>query len=91
MLLNASASGCSAEVVFSLAGQVHLLLEMRAPQYRKLQVIADKLYLTPRTLHRHMVAEKIRFKVLLEQMTHQQARVLLQQGKSVKSVAYALG
>lgn len=74
-----------------LAGQVHLLLEMSAPQDRKLQVIANKLYLTPRTLHRHLVAEKTSFKMLLGQVNHHQAKVLFQQGKSVKSVAYALG
>lgn len=74
-----------------LAGQVHILLEMSAPQDRKLPVIANKLYLTPRTLHRHLVAEKTSFKMLLEQVNHQQAKVLFQHGKSVQSVAYALG
>ena len=87
---------CKAELekltsISRLGGQVHLLLEMSAPQDRKLQVIADKLYLTPRTLHRHLVAEKTSFKMLLEQVNHQQAKVLFQQGKSVKSVAYTLG
>jgi AraC-like DNA-binding protein len=74
-----------------LAGQVHLLLEMSEPKDRKLQVIANKLFLTPRTLHRHLVAENTCFKMLLEQVNHQQAKVLFQQGTSVQSVAYALG
>jgi AraC-like DNA-binding protein len=74
-----------------LAGQVHMLLQISAPQDRKLQLIANKLYLTPRTLHRHLVAEKTSFKMLLEQVNQQQAKVLFQQGKSVQSVAYALG
>jgi AraC-like DNA-binding protein len=74
-----------------LAGQVHILLEMSAPQDRKLQLIANKLYLTPRTLHRHLVAEKTCFKMLLEQVNHQQAKGLFQQGKSVQYVAFALG
>jgi AraC-like DNA-binding protein len=87
---------CKAELekltsISRLAGQVHLLLEMSAPQDRKLQLVADKLYLTPRTLHRHLVAEKTCFKMLLEQVNHQQAKVLFKQGESVQSVAYALG
>ena len=64
---------------------------MSAPQDRKLQLIANKLYLTPRTLHRHLIAEKTCFKMLLEQVNHQQAKVLFLQGKSVKYVAYSLG
>lgn len=71
-----------------LGGQVHLLLEMSALQDRNLQAIADKLYCTPRTLHRHLVAEKTSFKMLLEQVSHQQANALFQQGKSV---AYTSG
>ena len=87
---------CKAELekltsISRLAGQVHLLLEMSAPQDRKLQLIANKLYLTPRTLHRHLVAEKTCFKLLLEHVNHQQAKLLFQQGKSVQFVAYALG
>ena len=87
---------CKAELekltaISRLAGQVHLLLEMSAPQDRKLQVIANKLYLTPRTLHRHLVAEQTSFKLLLEQVSHQQAKILFKQGESVQSVAYALG
>ena len=64
---------------------------MSAPQDRKLQRVADKLYLTPRTLHRHLIAEKSSFKILLDQVSHQQANGLFQQGKSVQSVAFALG
>jgi AraC-like DNA-binding protein len=74
-----------------LAGQVHTMLLMSEPKNRRLSVIAKKLHLTPRTLHRHLLLEGRQFKELLEQVRCEQAKTLLSEGQPVKAVAYILG
>lgn len=74
-----------------LAGQVYNLLMLSSPEQRTLAAIAEKLFLAPRTLHRHLVSQGSHFKEILAQVKSEQAKTLLKRGKSVKSVAYTLG
>jgi AraC-like DNA-binding protein len=74
-----------------LAGQVYTLLMLSSPEQRTLSLIAEQLFLAPRTLHRHLISQGSHFKVILEQVKSEQAKTLLKQGKSVKTVAYTLG
>lgn len=74
-----------------LAGQVYTLLLISEPEKRTLDGIAKKLFISPRTLHRHLLAQGTHFKVLLEQVNSELAKGLLLNGQSVHSVALQLG
>ncbi len=76
----------------SLSSRVRLLLMNSRENFLNLNGVADKLNLTPRTLHRRLESEGSSFQQILEEVRHSLAKqYLLQQRQSVKQVAFLLG
>lgn len=76
----------------SLASRVRLLLMNSREQFLDLSRVADKLNLTPRTLHRRLESEGSSFQQILEEVRHTLAKqYLLDRSNSVKQVAFQLG
>lgn len=76
----------------SLSSQVRLLLMNSREHFLSLQQVADKLNVTPRTLHRRLEKEQSSFQSILEDVRFTLAKqYLLHHQHSVKQVAYLLG
>ena len=75
-----------------LADRVQRLLAERQSGFPSLAVVARLLQLTPRTLHRRLVAEGSSFQTLLDEVRHRRACEHLRAGGlSIEELAYALG
>lgn len=75
-----------------LADRVQRLLAERQNGFPSLAVVARLLQLTPRTLHRRLVAEGSSFQTLLDEVRHRRACEHLRAGGlSIEELAYALG
>lgn len=75
-----------------LADRVQRLLAERQNGFPSLTVAARLLQLTPRTLHRRLVAEGSSFQTLLDEVRHRRACEHLRAGGlSIDELAYALG
>jgi len=74
-----------------VAAQVYQwLMLMPAPQ-RTLELVAKKMHLSPRTLHRHLLNQQQSFKDLLVRVNKTQASQLFAKGWTVAAVAQQLG
>lgn len=75
-----------------LADRVQRLLAERQNGFPSLAVVARLLQLTPRTLHRRLVAEGSSFQTLLDEVRQRRACEHLRAGGlSIEELAYALG
>jgi AraC-like DNA-binding protein len=75
-----------------LADRLQRLLAERQNGFPSLAVVARLLQLTPRTLHRRLVAEGSSFQTLLDEVRHRRACEHLRAGGlSIEELAYALG
>lgn len=76
----------------SLAARVRRLLVQQQNGFPSLESAARRLHMTPRTLHRRLVAEGTSFKSLLEDVRRTLALAHLRAGRfSVEQIAYMLG
>ncbi|WP_440466138.1 AraC family transcriptional regulator [Pseudomonas sp. YH-1] len=76
----------------SLANRVRRLMLERQSSFPTLIATARLLYMTPRTLHRHLLVEGTSFKQLLREVRHSLAIEHLKSGRlSVEEIARALG
>jgi AraC-like DNA-binding protein len=75
-----------------LADRVRRLLLGDGGNFPALFVVARRLHLTPRTLHRRLVAEGTSYQILLDETRHALAVEYLRHGRlGIKEIAYALG
>ena len=80
------------EASASVASRVRRLLLEKQTGFPSLQAVARTLHMTPRTLHRRLVAEGTSFRRLLEAVRHRLAVDHLRSGRfSVEEVGYILG
>ncbi|MDO9004901.1 MAG: AraC family transcriptional regulator [Aquabacterium sp.] len=80
------------DVNAALSIQVRRNLLTRQHGFPSLQVVARQFHLTPRTLHRRLVAEGTSFQQILDEVREHLAMQYLQAGKlSVQEIAYTLG
>jgi AraC-like DNA-binding protein len=76
----------------SLSARVRRLMLEKQHGFPSLTVTARLLHMTPRTLHRHLLAEGSSFKQLLEEVRHGLALQHLRGGRlTVEEIAYSLG
>lgn len=76
----------------TLAGRVRRLLLEGPHGFPSLEVVARLLHLTPRTLHRHLVAEGTSFRQVLEAVRHRLAIEHLKVDQfSLEEIAHRLG
>lgn len=74
------------------AARVRRLLQAGEDGIPSLAAVAEALHLSPRTLHRRLLAEDTSFKALLEESLHRRARVRLRMAaSSIQEVAFELG
>lgn len=76
----------------SVAGKVRRILLENQEGFPSFPVIARRLHRTPRTLHRHLIAEGTSFRALLEDVRHRLAVEQVASGRfSLAEIAYRLG
>ncbi len=76
----------------SISTRVRRLLLERQSNFPSLATAARLLYITPRTLHRHLNAEGTSFKQILKEVRHALALEYLKNNRlSVEEIAWALG
>jgi len=86
---------CNAELyklssLNSFAGEVRKLI-LKSGSIPSLDLIAQQLYLTPRTLHRRLQAEDTSYKKIVEDIRHTLAVKYLENGTmTIQEIAYAL-
>jgi AraC-like DNA-binding protein len=74
-----------------IVGQLRTLLILSNAESRNLSAVAERLHLSPRTLHRYLEKEHTSFKQILDEVRHTLAKQLFAQNFSVKMTAYELG
>jgi AraC-like DNA-binding protein len=74
-----------------VAGQVYQWLMLSPAHARTLELVAKKMHLSPRTLHRHLLAQQQSFKSLLDKVNQTLACQLFAKGWTVAAVAQHLG
>ncbi|WP_371193158.1 helix-turn-helix domain-containing protein [Glaciecola sp. SC05] len=76
----------------SVSGRVRQCIIANESEFPSLQAIADKLFMSPRTLHRELAKEGTNFKEIVEQFQAKKAReYLLAYGYPVSKAAMLLG
>ncbi len=76
----------------TLAGKVRRILLENQEGFPPFPVIARRLHRTPRTLHRHLVAEGTSFRAVLEDVRHRLAVEQVASGRfGLEEIAYRLG
>lgn len=76
----------------SLSGRVRQLILQTQGEFPSLEMTARFLHVTPRTLHRRLVAEGTSFRAIQEDVRHRLAVEYLRAGQlSIQQVAYVLG
>ncbi len=76
----------------STSARVRRLLLERRTGFPSLNTTARLLRMTPRTLHRRLVAEGTSFRAIVEELRYRSARDHLEAGRvSVEAIAYVLG
>ena len=76
----------------SLAGKVRRILLENQEGFPSFPVIARRLHRTPRTLHRHLIAEGTSFRAVLEDVRHRLAVEQVASGRfGLEEIAYRLG
>ncbi len=76
----------------TLAGKVRRILLENQEGFPSFPVIARRLHRTPRTLHRHLIAEGTSFRAVLEDVRHRLAVEQVASGRfGLEEIAYRLG
>ena len=80
------------EVQDSLSGRIRQVLQGSHDDFPSLTQIAQRLHMTPRTLHRTLQLEHTSYRALIEEERHARARHHLSTGQlSIQQIAYAVG
>jgi AraC-like DNA-binding protein len=75
----------------SVSARVRRAVLVNQDRNPSLQAAARMLHMTPRTLHRRLVAEKTSFREIVEEVRHALAVEHLKSGTSLQEIAYKLG
>jgi AraC-like DNA-binding protein len=87
---------CEAELkklaaIHSYSAELRKLIYKSITAIPSLEVAAQQLYLTPRTLHRRLIAEGTSYKTVVDEVRHSLALKYLELGHmSIQEIAYAL-
>ena len=76
----------------STTSRVRQTISRLLPSEVSIEKVSQLLYLTPRTLHRHLQAENTSFKTILDELRFQLSKEYLQQNQySITEIAFQLG